>query len=71
MVATGGITFAEVGAMEPGLILKEEDCDANTGVAKIEAPAEDTEAGEDCDANTGVAKIEAPAEDNLCVADMD
>ena len=40
--ATGELTAAEVGAVEAGLILKEEDCGATTGVAKIEAPAEDT-----------------------------
>lgn len=40
--ATGELTVAEVGAVEAGLILKGEDCDANTGVAKIEAPDEDT-----------------------------
>ena len=40
--ATGELTAAEVGAVEAGLILKEEDSGANTGVAKIEAPAEDT-----------------------------
>ena len=62
--------------MEAGLILKEEDCNANTGVAKIEALVEDTEAGlilkgEDCDANTEVAKIEAPDEDTICAVEMD